>query len=196
MQTHTITTYSFVELSEDAQRNAIEKLWDLNTGFDWWYESVLEDAKKVLSMLGVDVDNIYFSGFASQGDGACFTGSYRYKIGAAKAIKAYAPEDEELHRIAGDLQDLQQRNFYGLTASITHRGRYYHEHSVSVDVEHTEGIDMPDDTVESVAALLRDLMCWIYRSLSSEYDYLTGEEAIRESIEANDYEFTVEGDLY
>ena len=32
--------------------------------------------------------------------------------------------------------------------------------------------------------------------LSKEYDYQTSEEAIKETIEANDYEFTAEGKLY
>lgn len=36
-----------------------------------------------------------------------------------------------------------------------------------------------------------------YRTiLSKEYDYLTSEEAIKETIEANDYEFTAEGKRY
>ena len=30
----------------------------------------------------------------------------------------------------------------------------------------------------------------------NEYDYLTGKEAIIETIEANDYDFTAEGELY
>jgi hypothetical protein len=36
----------------------------------------------------------------------------------------------------------------------------------------------------------------IYRALETEYDYLTSEEAIIETIEANEYEFTEDGELY
>jgi hypothetical protein len=69
---------------------------------------------------------IYFSGFSSQGDGACFEGTYRYKKGSVKAIKAHAPQDKELHRIAKGLQEAQRPTRYSITANIKHRGRYYH----------------------------------------------------------------------
>jgi hypothetical protein len=41
--------------------------------------------------------------------------------------------------------------------------------------------------------ILRDYMRWIYRTLEKEYDYMTSEEAIKETIIANDYEFTKDG---
>lgn len=35
---------------------------------------------------------------------------------------------------------------------------------------------------------------WVYKQLENEYDYRTSEEACREAIESNDYEFTEKGD--
>ena len=40
---------------------------------------------------------------------------------------------------------------------------------------------------------MRSFAHWIYKSLEQEYDYLTSDEAARESIEANGYLFTEEG---
>lgn len=57
---------------------------------------------------------IWFSGFWSQGDGACFEGEYEYAKAAPKHIRAYAPKDAELHRIADALQSIQRLNFYQL----------------------------------------------------------------------------------
>jgi len=52
-----------------------------------------------------------------------------------------------------------------------------------------------DDTRESLSNALRDFMRWIYRSLETEYDYLTSEEQIAESIIINGYEFDEYGEI-
>ena len=40
--TKTITLYKFDELSEEAQNNALSKLWDINVDNDWW-EHILDE---------------------------------------------------------------------------------------------------------------------------------------------------------
>ena len=103
MKTRTIKIYSFNELDERTQQSAIDNLRDLNTHFEWW-GFTFDDTKEIATILGIDIDNIYFSGFSSQGDGAQFTGSYAYSKGASKRIRQHAPEDIELHQIADNLQ--------------------------------------------------------------------------------------------
>ena len=193
MQTHTITTYSFDELNEDAQRRALEKLYDVNI-FDDWYDAVYEDAITCGAILGIDIDRIYFSGFSSQGDGACFEGGYTYAKQSVKAIKQHAPLDTELHAIAERLRDIQRPYFYSLYASVKQRGHYMHEMCTDIEV-HNDDCEVSDDTEESLKDALRDFMRWIYSSLNDEHDYLTSEEAIIETITANEYEFTELGSL-
>jgi hypothetical protein len=41
-----------------------------------------------------------------------------------------------------------------------------------------------------------DLSQEIYKSLESEYDYLTSDEIIAESLIINEYEFTEDGKIY
>jgi hypothetical protein len=36
-------------------------------------------------------------------------------------------------------------------------------------------------------------MKWMYRQLEAEYEYLTSDEAITETIRSNEYEFTEDG---
>ena len=74
-------------------------------------------------------------GFHSQGDGASFFGTYCHARGACKAIRAHAPRDDELHRIADELQAAQRGNFWQLTAAIRQQGRYCHEYSMAIEVE-------------------------------------------------------------
>ena len=136
---------------------------------------------------------IFFSGFSSQGDGACFEGHYTYKKGALKSTKQAFPTDSELLRIVRDLQALQQRNFYQLTATVKHRGHYNHSGCMDITVDRADGKAVSYDDKESLEQLMRDFADWIYSSLEKEYDYLTSDEAIAESLRANEIEFTEDG---
>lgn len=193
----------FSELSDSAKQTAIEKYREDGMHDEWW-DAVYDDAERVAEILGVDFDRkrngkeptIYFSGFSSQGDGACFEGDYRYAKGAVKAIRAYAPTDKELHRIAQALQDVQRKNFYRLRAYCKHSGHYYHEFCMTVSVEDNDNSYRDiGEAEDDITELLRDFARWIYRQLEAESDYLNSEEAITENIEANDYDFDEEGNL-
>ena len=100
-----------------------------------------------------------------------------------------------MHGIADRLQAVQRRNFYQLDAEASHRGRYYHEFTMSVDVTRDNPTGQPptDDAEEVVAEIFRDLARWLYRQLQAEYDHLTSDEAIEEGIVINEYTFTEAG---
>jgi hypothetical protein len=51
----------------------IEKHREINVHHEWW-DSVYETFKEDMNLLGYSVEDITFSGFWSQGDGASFTG--------------------------------------------------------------------------------------------------------------------------
>lgn len=93
--------YKFSELSEAVQQKAVERYQQQQAGefFDST-EFVYDDAATIADLLGLDINtrrsnngnyspNIFYSGFWSQGDGACFEGNYQYKARALKAVKAY-----------------------------------------------------------------------------------------------------------
>ena len=193
METRTYTVYKFDELPKETQEKAIEKLQDINTDYDWW-DFVYEDAKECGKQFGVSIDKIYFSGFWSQGDGACFEGSYSFEKDGLEKIKSHAPKDEKLHRIAGELQKIQSANGNTVTATVKHSGHYYHSRCTDIDVFSNDEY-ATKEVQESVTELLRDLMNWIYSQLEKEYEYQTSDEAIKETIEANDYDFTDDGKI-
>jgi len=76
--TETYNVYSFDELSDKAKNKAMED-YAANLGFSFYAECIIEDAKTIGELMGIDIDNVYYSGFYSQGDGAMFTGGYGYK---------------------------------------------------------------------------------------------------------------------
>jgi hypothetical protein len=126
------------------------------------FDELSDDAKECAKIIGIDIDNVYYSGFWSQGDGACFEGSYSYKKGSVAAIKAYAPKCTELHNIAKQLQDLEKRLFYREICQIEHSGRYYDKYSMVV---HCSDHDLGSE----FKSIFSDFANWIYKQLEREY---------------------------
>lgn len=203
------TVYRLEELS-DAARESARDWYRQGAPHDDWHEFVFEDFEAICAIVGVDLGTyairlygggsrqaprIWFSGFFSQGDGACFEGNYRYARGASARIRGHAPQDTELHRITDALTAIQRGNFYQLEASIRHCGRYYHEYSMTIDVERSAPTDQPllGDAEEIVTEALRDLARWLYRQLEAEYDYQTADAQVDAAIVANEYSFTQDG---
>jgi len=178
----------------------IDKYRDINVDHDWW-EFVYEDFTERMKQVGIHVDNMMFSGFWSQGDGACFEGCI---------------DDPDLFMIKHDLnaqypyvsKTLDHNGT--LNVSSEHTDKHCHENSVTICVEtdtfeyllgydtDTEiqqaVIDVLDEKLydeltdfkQSCAEIFRDYMRELYASLKKEYEYLTSDEAVIESIEANE----------
>lgn len=201
------TIFRFDELADDAKEEA--RSWYRRGGLDYdWHDTVLDDFRQIAEILGVRFKTrtialmgggvrrqpcIWFSGFYSQNDGACFEGRYEYAKSASTAIRAHAPRDRELHRIADALQAMQRRNFYQLYADIGHRGRHYDQSSMQIAVRRDSWRDLTSDAEDAVDDALRDLAHWLYRQLEREYEYLNSDEMVDAAIRANLYTFTEDG---
>lgn len=210
--TKQITLYTFEELSDRAKEKARD-WWRSCETSDFDHEFIFEDAERVGALIGIEIDRhtyktmgggtgsaptIYYSGFSSQGDGACFEGTYRYAKGGLKAlakeIGTVSKGDIELLRIARELQDIQKRYFYRLTATIKHRGHYNHSGCMVIDVEHDTQPYIVDYNLErELEQPLRAFADWIYDQLKSEYFWRMEDEQVDESITINGYTFTEEG---
>lgn len=203
------TVYRLTELSDAAKDKA--RAWYREGGFDYdWHDAVYEDFRQITEILGVRFKTrtirlmgggsrqepcIWFRGFWSQGDGASFECFYAYRKSASAEIRAYAPKDETLHRIADALQSTQRRNFYQLRAEASHRGHYCHEYCMSISVERDSPTwqDMTADAEDTVIEAMRDLARWLYRQLEREYEHLSSDASVDETIIANEYTFTEAG---
>lgn len=203
------TVYRLEELPEGAKDRA--RAWYRDGGFDYdWYDAVYEDFQRIADILGIRLKTratrliggctredpwIWFSGFWSQGDGASWEGSYSYRKSAVADLRAYALQDQTLHRIAETLQAAQRRNFYQLRAEVSHRGTQYHAFTVAASEtrDSSAAAEVIGDAEAVVTEALRDLANWLYRQLEQEYDHLTSDEAVDETLVANGYTFTEEG---
>jgi len=187
--------YTFDELTDEAKETARD--WYRND-LEFDTEFVFEAAANIAELFGLSIHKNYYSGFWSQGDGACFEGNYEYRKGALKAVKKHAPKDIVLHGIVQDLQDIQRRYFYQLTASTRHKGFYYHSGCMAVSVSGDPDIYYGNFTgpEDAVTQALREFADWIYQRLEAEWNYTTSDEAVDETIRCNEYEFTVGGKRY
>jgi hypothetical protein len=199
-------------MNKERKAALIERYHDINVSHDWW-DAVYEDFESVCKILGIELDatkygpDIMFSGFWSQGDGASWAGAYYaerwdrssmhnlYTYDTAPArIREYAPKDEELHRIADELCFLA-RIYYPAYARVTRLGYYCHSgtmhlaHYRPMDESTDEG-DFADEVhrhvEDTLTDLFRDLADWLYARLEQEYNYLTSDEAVWDTIEANE----------
>ena len=207
-----ITVYTIDELSDAAKEAA--RAWYRESCLDYeWFDFVYEDFGTICSILGVtfrtspvrlygggtrEKPHLWFRGFWSQADGASFEGSYAHAKGTAKGIRAHAPQDTELHRIADALQAVQRRNFFQIHASIGQRGRYCHEYTMAIEVERDSPTWQPptDDAEDTVTEAMRNLARWLYRQLRQEYEHLTSDAAIDETLAANESTFTAAGEYF
>ena len=201
----TTLVYQFDELDEKAKERAREWYRQGNWDDSFWSECTIEDAKEFGRYMGIDIDNIYFSGFWSQGDGACFDGTWRASDVKVDKLKEYAPQDKELHRIVDGLAELAKEYPDGYF-TVKQRGYYLHSGCTSFDVEllceqEEESeygspeykallVKLGEDTLIELA---RDYMNWIYRTLEKEWDYQNADEQVDESIRINEYEFFQDG---
>ena len=206
----TTTVYTLDELSCPSAREKARDWYRVHHSDSNWYENVYEDFRAVCGIFGIDLRQrvfrlsngrfmeepcIWFSGFCSQGDGACFEGRWHWQSATARRLREYAPQDHELHRIADALQAVQKRNFWQLQAEISHRGRYCHPYSMDITVTRNSptGQVMTTDAEAAVSEALRDLAFWLYRQLENEYDRLTSDAAVDEALLINEYTFTEAG---
>lgn len=183
----------FKALAKADQEKILDKhRYDEIRYFEWWdfvYESFKEDMKDV----GIEVEDMYFSGFASQGDGACFAG----KIYDWDLFLKDQPKYTKLLSVKNDLV------FF-----CRHSGHYYHEYCTvfweeinlgnefnrtterlqydACEIRNEAMFKLFDDFVKDATEQFRSHMRDLYKRLEEEHDYLTSDEAVLERLHAND----------
>lgn len=191
----------WLALSAERRDALLEKHRDANVFDEWWgsvYEMFVEDCAEK----GIEVDthtirtvggkqaqrhSIYFSGFWSQGDGACFDGHVndwpKFLIACGRA----------------DLVPLYEKLNHSLVLTWRHSGHYYHSGCTSFGsdlyvenpfdededvLQHAtwdvinEGGNIFDALEDDFIKFIRGLMDDLYKQLEEEHDYLTDDEVV------------------
>jgi hypothetical protein len=182
---------------DQQQNELIEKYRDINVDHDDWHDAVWEDYAIDMIQKGIDAEDMNYSGFWSQGDGASFIG----KINMDVFLKMHNLEAE--YPGAAYFARINE-----LPARLVRPrlSRYSHENTIELDMDwdgynNFENDDIRGDVYEALYESLQDewqnletdildicrgYMRDLYRKLEKEYDYLTSDSAVWETIVAND----------
>jgi hypothetical protein len=211
----------FEELDQNAKYTAISKYGEPP---DDWYESVYSCyiGDKAIEATGMLVDQIYYSGFWSQGDGASWTGRIDLDYFIQHHVK---PEHPDAGRYTV-LLELMREDWISIRALIyTNSFMYVHSGGMRIEgVDITADIDADDNEdvfrqgifqgagIKGVAraidveSLVNDLEEWvlaearsladdIYIALRDEYEAYTSEETFKDLIYINGWRFDSKGNL-
>lgn len=184
-----IKLYTYEELSEKAQKKVIEKMQEDDNFLMYdWYSFVYDDFKdRMYQEYSCTVDDIFFSGFWSQGDGASFTGSI--------SIKDYIEKTAQKSKYRNLSKYLEEFEPY---VSIRQQGNYCHENTMYFD-DHLflEGTEKQSnqlyELMDEIKETFREEARKLYGQLKDEYDYLTSDEAIAGELISAEYEFYENG---
>lgn len=179
------------------------RYWNVDH-LDWW-DGVYDCFKADMADIGIEVDRMYFSGFSSQGDGACFEGrvsnwhefltSLGYTcpalIGLADSDWRFSVEQRGLcchENCTSFTSDMVSPDDY----SESEMDEFVYAHSpYNTDIQNAafvailQGYDfakLEDEFQEEFKRHMRTL----YSQLEAEHDHLTSDEAILDSLECND----------
>jgi len=188
--------YKFEELTDELKEKVLAKYWDIIVDYDWW-DYTYEDAKTLGEKMGFQIDKINFSGFCSQGDGACFFGTFKPIADCLAAITDDTTHDSTLSDIARDLTKLILSHGVDWSAKFTTHGRYSHSGTMRVELDAPDDMSQEEFTAleKGILQTAREFADWIYSRLEKEYDYLTSATASADFLIANDYEFNGCGEM-
>lgn len=187
--------------------------------YEWWHHTI-ENYKDSGKARGFRIDDVHFSGFSSQGDGAYWIGHFdlpEYLVWEEEQNKGSIFTDQELVLLNTALAEdcVVSRN------KIIQNGWYSHSGTMYIADAEIQGWKMLNqerviegplagmdaalfvETLDSVLPeaenkmlkLCREYADDIYKGLEEEYEYLLSEDAFKEATEANDWEFNDEGEL-
>ena len=191
MKTITINGYLANELDQKLQQKLIQDYHEINVMSDW-YQPIQEGFNEDLEKYGITA-RLSFSGFWSQGDGACFVTD---TVDADLLVRKL---HEEGHDIPEDC--LLYSKDFSINVSKVHASfanHYDHENTVSSCV-YNESDKISDEDLDSMEGVItewvRQTSREVYQKLENYYIELTTDEAIMETLVENEYLFTESGTI-
>jgi hypothetical protein len=204
MKTVEIKLYQFSELSAEAKVKAVEQYRYFNVEYIEWWDFIYDDFTAICATIGITVKpgTIFFRGFYSQGDGSCFNADINlttlFKGVETQAWTDHAPIPElklptfPLRKVVTKLITERKIECF---ASIQAPRRCMCVNSVLEffidNYPHIEKqFGLLEQWLEQVAESLNH---FLYKALEKEYEWCLSDEAIIETITANEYLFTKDG---
>ncbi len=210
MKTITVNLYQFSELSEDAKEKVIENFRDGNTDF-WFLDEVRNSFDKFCDLFSIkwsqiDYQEPYRNEYSIQLDDCIkelsgqrlatyIWNNYKNDLFKRKYLKSFDGHKKHINIVNHTAKGTRKEycNYY----SSLKKDNSCVLTGVCYDYDLLQPIydflDKPTDT--DFETLLNDCIYSLCHSVSSEIDYQNSDEAITETIEANEYYFDEDGNL-
>lgn len=187
-------------------QDLIDKYREINVDGDWWYEGVYEWFEEKCHERGVNIlstqrmgsngkarfeKDISWSGFWSQGDGAAFSGSV---VDIGKALGDFYSDYPIMQKYIDELNGWFKFTWrVGRGNNIIVNDLEVEPINLYLDEDHPfedvwkEQLDVELERLEPVLTDLAEELCdLLYKTLEDEYNALTTDEAVWETIVANE----------
>lgn len=188
----------WLALSKERRDKLLEEYHDVNVEHGWW-DSLIEDFAEQLTEVGITADthevklmsgktrqdpNIYFSGFWSQGDGACFEG---HVSDWPKFLATLGKEDwvfwaYECNWIASSVNS--RGNNMSVSSDLDAPENPHDEEEDPLRFHAWNVINLPPSRADlealetEIESKFEELASKLYNDLEAEYDYQTDDEQV------------------
>ncbi len=186
------------ELKERDPKRFRDEYWKWTmyaADYDWW-EYIQDDFKADCALKGVRVDDIVFSGFWSQGDGAAFAGKvYVYEWMEIMKLDEQYPIAYLACKSDGSYVTLRKGSGYNMLSNLEEQLCYSEPEGLFEELDVDEWHELVNEQFDAmsveteVLTYCEDLAKDLFKSLRDEYDSLTSEEAFIDSCECNEITF-------
>ena len=211
MSNYIRTAVSFDQLSEDQQHEVLERFREINVDDGFWYEFLVEDFKEDLRGKGLSCDDVWFSFGFSQSDYASFdaklTDYAEFLSGMEltekeKRVAAFMFENDFI-RLSYDSRVFRHSVHLNFDAENPHadyvKGRFDVKtwfFNVDENCKQAEAYLFCQELLNKLERYAEDFgndACHeLLKRLEEEYEYQTSDEAIKDTILANEYQFDFE----
>jgi len=184
MREETIKLYKINELKENIQEEVIEKYRYININYEW-YLPLFEDFKERLKAIGITCETFYFD----------FERENYIMMEKAEVINKNLFLEKAGYGKEILLNELEENKIY----FDVYIGKSRYENYVNIEVYHEEEnkenkyFDIDED---ALTEFLNNILKEFLKELKKEYNYLISDEAVKEKLEINEYEFLEDGRIY
>ena len=192
MKEITVKGYTAKELQDKARLKVLSDYSQINVTDDWYQERV-DEFKTRMEGYGIQCE-VYFSGFYSQGDGACLVSdTIDTEVLVRRLFEEGKPIPEDCLLYSGDLT-LRVEKVHAAWAS-----RYDHEQTVAAVVYNDSETLVGDHDMNALESLVtgwvREQCSQLYRDLEKDYERLTDDEAVLDRLVEDECYFTANGTI-
>lgn len=190
MRTETIKVYDINEMKEKfpkAYKSIIERFIDFNVDYEWWdyaYEGWNEDLEKYGMSLNSKETTFNIG----------YPGSYL-------DLKVDVDDPDKLLAYIKDNYPPDYKEAMGMVRKYLEEDEAVADDEAVLEVLHDELLDFSGNDVNDISELnetilnhiINELSADFLKGLEEQYEYLISDEAIEESLEANNFEFIEDG---